>query len=275
MRLKQLRGYSREVTQYWQAAATPADFLSTLQVRLALSKAGRLVCRRPRTVQIDLKPLGRLVHLRSHTTDVSVLAELIVHHGYDCILPHLDAPPRTIVDLGANIGLAARWMLQQWPDARLIAVEPDRANAAMLYRNLMPFEDQVRVHQACIGATERTGRLVHSGHAWTCHLANVTTASQAPDSRPVDVISMQRLLAETSVSDIDLLKCDIEGTEQELFASCAGWIRRVRLAVIECHGDYDGADLLEAIETNGGEFELVSRSPKSSWNCEVIVIKRR
>jgi FkbM family methyltransferase len=274
MKLKHLHGYSREVARYWRAAASTTDFLSTMQVRLALSKAGPLLCRQPRTVQVDLKPLGPAVHLRTHTSDVSVLAELIVHRGYDCVLPHLEAPPRTIVDLGANIGLSARWLLHRWPGAQLTAVEPDPANAAILRRNLRPYQDQTRIHQACIGAIDRRARLLHPGHAWACRLVDESEETRPGEARPIDVISMSRLMTDMPSVDIDLLKCDIEGTERELFASCDAWIQRVRLAVVECHGDYDGDDLLEAIARNGGTFDLVARSAKGAWNCEVVVLKR-
>ncbi len=37
---------------------------------------------------------------------------------------------------------------------------------------------------------------------------------------------------------IDLLKCDIEGAEQEVFADCASWLHRVRNLVIELHEPY-------------------------------------
>ncbi len=60
-----------------------------------------------RTVEVDLHSLG-YVAIRSHTTDISVLSELVVSNTYAPLLAVVNHPVRTIVDLGANTGLAAR-----------------------------------------------------------------------------------------------------------------------------------------------------------------------
>jgi len=59
---------------------------------------------------------------------------------------------------------------------------------------------------------------------------------------------------------IDLLKCDIEGAERELFERCASWITRVRLIAIEVHAPFVVGELMSLIAAAGGEFELLSTS---------------
>jgi len=42
---------------------------------------------------------------------------------------------------------------------------------------------------------------------------------------------------------IDVLKCDIEGSETEVFKDCSSWIRRVRCMAVEVHNPYRAANL--------------------------------
>jgi hypothetical protein len=49
-------------------------------------------------------------------------------------------------------------------------------------------------------------------------------------------------MAEHGLDRIDVLKCDIEGAEAELFED-APWMDRVGMAVVECHG-FPAEDIL-------------------------------
>jgi FkbM family methyltransferase len=263
--------YQHELKKYWRASGSLRDFLTVLQVRLAQSKVGRLACPARRDVCVDLRDLGEDVHLRSHTTDISVLAELIVHDGYALVLPHFEAPPSRILDLGANIGLASRWFLARWPNARLAAVEPAAENFAVLRKNMAPFGDRARIFEACIGGERGHARLSMHGGAWEYRMSRDETS----DDPSVRVITMNDILNELGWPEIDLLKCDIEGAEAEVFAHCEAWIGRVRLAVVECHEPFTARDLTARIRDGGGRFEVVELSRKSSFGCEVVVLKRR
>ena len=55
-----------------------------------------------------------------------------------------ESRPTEIVDAGANIGLAAVWFAANYPEARVTAIEPDKANFDLLvedtsgYKNVVP-----------------------------------------------------------------------------------------------------------------------------------------
>ena len=268
--LSDVLSYQREVRGFWRAGRSFADFLAMMRVRLARSKVGRLVCARPRSVCVDVSTLGRDIHLRSHTTDISVLAELVLNRGYDCLLPFMERPPLRIIDLGANIGLASRWFLARWPEARITAVEPEAGNVALLRRNLPARRPGVDVIQACIGGTARRAALRRGNGAWACEMIEADDADATDDL--VDVITMSTLLGDDE--EFDLLKCDIEGSERELFETCRAWVGRIRMAIVECHGCYGSEDLLADVRANGGDFEIVHREPKNGFDCEVVVLRR-
>ena len=131
---RHLAQWGRECRAYGREVSSPVGLAHLLQVRLALSKAGPLVIRSPRSRWVHLRSLGRVL-LRSHTSDISVLNELVVWDGYTSSARLLPSPA-TILDLGANTGLAARWFLKIWPQARLVAVEPEPGNINVLRSNL-------------------------------------------------------------------------------------------------------------------------------------------
>jgi FkbM family methyltransferase len=219
-----MRLYFRQVVAYWRDTRSPMDFVRLMRVRLSLSKLGWLACPRPIVVQVDLRSFGGPVWLRSHTSDVSVLNEQLLSDGYGAIVRHAGRPG-TIVDLGANTGLVARWLAHRYPDARVICVEPEPHNLELLRRNAGASAEIV---EACIGARERQVALTTTTGSWGFHMTD-DGDGQTP------VITMDRLIAEHRLERIDVLKCDIEGAELELFED-APWMDRVGMAVVECHG---------------------------------------
>jgi FkbM family methyltransferase len=255
--------------RYWNDAAGPRDFAKVMRVRLAQSRIGPVVCPRPVVTDARLRSLGGTVRLRSHTTDVSVLGELLVSDGYAPILSLLPAPPSTIVDLGANTGLAARWFLNRWPQTRIAAVEPQEGNLEVLRDNVARFDGQVTVVPAAVGATRRTAVLHTTTGEYGFTMVGEPTGGT---TYTVPVVTMRDVLDAAGFDTIDLLKVDIEGAERELFADCAEWIHLVRAMVVECHGDYRVDDLLADLTRAGGAFTVVDRDAKPAWGFEVAIL---
>jgi FkbM family methyltransferase len=261
--------WSREVQTYWRESRGLGDFARVMRVRLSQSKAGPWVTPRPIVVDVDLCSLGDGIRLRSHTTDISVLAELLVG-GSIGWLPDASAA-ETVIDLGANTGLAYRWLMTRYPSARFVCVEPDPGNLEVLRANVASSGRLCLVVGACIGARERPVKLVTSHGEWGFRMTDVDD----PAASNARVITMDRLLAETGVEEIDVLKCDIEGAEAELFADCRSWIGRVRAMVIECHLDVTSTSaLLDMLARNGADFELVHLEHNPAFGLELATLRR-
>jgi hypothetical protein len=150
-----------------------------MRIRLSLSKLGPFTTPRPITTTIELRDLGP-VRLRSHSTDISVLSELLIGDEISALPNMPDAT--TVVDLGANIGLSYRWLRRRYPNASFVCVEPDPGNLEMLRRNA---GTDCQVVAACVGGHERRVALTNGDGEWGYRM----------------------------VDQIDILKCDIEGAE--------------------------------------------------------------
>jgi FkbM family methyltransferase len=86
-----------------------------------------------------LRSGGATVLVRHGTPDVAALGEVFYERHYDpphqvaAFLRSLGRPP-TILDLGANVGFFAAFASTWFPDAPLVAFEPDPSNVGLLRR---------------------------------------------------------------------------------------------------------------------------------------------
>src|SRR5260221_1476823 len=71
---------------------------------------------------------------RPGTSDLAVFWQIFVDREYRCLDQVKQA--RFILDCGANVGYSAVYFLTRFPEALVIAVEPDPDNCAMLGANL-------------------------------------------------------------------------------------------------------------------------------------------
>ena len=81
------------------------------------------------------------------------------------------------------------------------------------------------------------------------------------------------LTAAGVVGPVDLLKCDIEGSERELFADPERWIGRVKHVLIELHLPYDETEFLARVREADTGF--IAERFKSRGENPVILLARR
>ena len=137
--------------------------------------------------------------------------------------------PRIVLDLGANVGFTTIDLALRFPSATIVAVEPEPDNAHVLRLNTATFTN-VHVVEAAVWRTDGAVSLRDVGHGeW----GFVTDASALGTT--VRAISMDTLMAEFGVDEIDLLKMDIEGAEHDILRGDAQWLDRVRALYVELH----------------------------------------
>jgi hypothetical protein len=90
-------------------------------------------------------------------------ADLIFNGGYD--VPML-APPKTVLDIGANCGMFTVWAARRWPGARIHAYEPDKENFRLLKKNA--WGDASSLVNAAVAAKGGKRKLI-TGRNSGCH----------------------------------------------------------------------------------------------------------
>ena len=94
------------------------------------------------------------------------------------------------------------------------------------------------------------------------------------DGGEIDVITMPSLLDDAGFSHVDVLKCDIEGAEAEVFADCKSWISRVDAMSVECHSDVIATDaLLDVVASNGGRFNVRNLESNPHLGFDIVTLR--
>ena len=223
---------------------------------------GHLVDLRPR------RPFEGSVRIREQGTDLDTLKEIFIEGVYRQSAEHLQKC-ETIVDLGANVGLATIYFAGMYPGCRIFSVEAHPDNFACLSHNVRRLvrEDRCSLLQAAIW--NASGSKLTLGAPNPVAFSGYKVVENGSGSGPAaPSISMTDLLARYEIPFVDLLKVDIEGSEVELFRWDSEWLERVGAIAIEFHGDSrerSGFDAVVArhgfrqIEPSGRHTVLVAR----------------
>jgi FkbM family methyltransferase len=180
------------------------------------------------------------VSLRPATNDLFTFDEVFVSNVYGPISAYV-SNARTVIDLGANIGLTSLYFLHHHPNCRILAIEPDVRNCGLLRENLSQHSvaGRVRVMHAAFWKVD--GKAVFEPSHLQNEVNKGAVRSVSPGEEPraetvVDCFCMESLLARSGFNEIDLLKVDIEGGEEHLFCGDFNWLSKVRCIAIEFHG---------------------------------------
>jgi len=176
--------------------------------------------------------------IRSKSTDKFVYKNIFKDRWYDF---ETAGSPRWIIDLGANIGLSTLYFANRFPDAIIIAVEPEIANYNLLVENTKPY-DNVRPVQAAIWNKVEEIDVVDTGGGEVAYMVSETkgydellTGSKRR-KHTIQAITIDWIVKKFNIERIDIIKIDVEGAEKELFENTSdNWIAKTTSMIVELH----------------------------------------
>jgi FkbM family methyltransferase len=187
-----------------------------------------------KTMSVRLPESKGKVWLRMPSTDVTTYRQVLLHEEYKF---DFRRPPQTIIDAGANVGLASVYFASTFPDARIIAIEPEEQNFELLKRNVAGFPNVTPVHGALWNEDTEIS-VIDPGLGESGYVTDGNESDAAKDYENrgrVRAYSMDSLIEKFDLETIDILKVDIEGAELEVFEHAKTWIDKVDAVVIELH----------------------------------------
>jgi FkbM family methyltransferase len=211
--------------------------------------------------------------------DLTLMPELVAHGTYDVpltafIQQHI-RPGDVAIDVGANVGLFTLLLgYQVWERGRVIAYEANLRIVEFLRDNVAMnwLDERVTVVPKAAAATEGEHRFIAPRRAATGSLQPVEHLL-ATDNR---VDTLDHIMVPTEPLDvqagrferIDLIKIDVEGAEEQVFAGMSGLLASgiVRRVCFEMIREWIGADWdrfasrLKALEANGWRFATLTDS---------------
>lgn len=176
---------------------------------------------------ITVSSLPFKVHLRPGSTDKCVFKQIFLKQ--DLKIQAMDeVQPQTILDLGANIGMSSLYLANKFPEAHILGVEPDAANAEMFRKNLQNYP-QVAFWQGAIRGDNMRVAQVDSGRGQSGYEMIV-------DESGLPAITIGDIIKKYGWKTIDILKMDIEGSEKSVFeGDIDDWLPFVKIMFIELH----------------------------------------
>jgi FkbM family methyltransferase len=190
----------------------------------------------------SIPPYGD-VWLRDCRSDHSIFWQCLIRRQYDirsfaqfeqlharyAALAAANIQP-LIIDCGANVGLSAIWFAHAFPKARILAVEPDRENLAMIERNIASLDGRV---QPVLGGVW--------GHSTTLAIANPSSGPAAyhledsaeKNDSAIRAYTMNELISLAGTDRVLIAKIDIEGGQTSVFAENTEWVDKTDAILIE------------------------------------------
>ena len=197
----------------------PVSLLSLLYQRFIL---------RSQLLKISVKSLKHKIFIRNQPADFAVFTQVFIHKEYDVPLPHR---VKTIIDAGANIGLAALYFKSRYSQAAIICIEPEKENFEMLLKNTEPYKNITCLNA---GVWNKNGflKVVDKGYGSLGFQVKETTGNE--NALPAKTIDA--LMQDWGKKLVDIVKLDIEGSEEQvLLLDESNWTCRAKTIFVEVH----------------------------------------
>lgn len=151
-----------------------------------------------------------------------------------------------IIDCGANIGLSVIYMKRQYPNAEMIAFEPDDTNFKLLSKNTDSFGyGDVSLHKEAIWIDNTMLRFSSQG----------TMTSKIETEASANTIEVKAVRLKDFLNrEVDFLKIDIEGAEYQVLCDIADKLHHVKNMFLEYHGTFAQNKELTAV------FEIIANA---------------
>ncbi|MCH6202118.1 FkbM family methyltransferase [Aquiflexum sp. LQ15W] len=200
---------------------------------------------------IQVRMFGFVVSASSPQVLLRLIKEIFLEQVY---LFHTSNPSPRIIDGGANMGISVLYFKFLYPQARLIAIEPNPVAFQFLEKNIAQngLQDVEAVH-ACLSDNPGRERFYVSA------TGNIINGSVFPGTgsiflQEVDAVRLSDYLAK---GEFDLVKLDVEGAERQVFIDLKQTksISRSTQYLLEYHAAPELEDvyfdIVEAFEQNG------------------------
>jgi FkbM family methyltransferase len=162
----------------------------------------------------------------------------------------------TVVDLGANVGYFTLLAAEKFPRARVIAFEPVQRVFRCLSENT---KDRGNVEICRMAISNYEGRaFMHVDE----NDSQISQLTDEPTDEAVTVSTLDTVLAEKGVTDVDLLKIDVENCEKYVLQQAAATLARTRYLLIEIsmagNDNYTFSELVSLLHTDQYSFQLLA-----------------
>jgi len=160
-----------------------------------------------------------------------------------------------IIDCGSNIGLSLYYFVRHFPNARILAFEPDEQIYKILEANVKNRmnEGNIELRQEAVWIREEQLIFFSEGSLAGSTMVDFSSINRTQNVKAID---LNKYLNQ----NIDFLKIDIEGAENELIFHISENLKNVKNLFLEYHGllnqPQNLGEILNLISNAGFEYYL-------------------
>ena len=163
------------------------------------------------------------------------------------------ADPSVILDCGANMGLSVLYFAKNYPNHTIIAFEPDEIIFDVLKENVETFKlKNVELHQKAVWVRPETLPFYTDGGMG----GRIDNVYKGREPKTIEAIPLLDFLTE----NVDFLKLDIEGAEDEVLKYCDENLKKAKHIFFEYHNNINGPqtlhELLDLVKRNGFHYYI-------------------
>ena len=197
-------------------------------------------------LSFNIRPKGykHSVLVRGMTSDPRLVFTIFARNGYPIIA---DPDIRLIIDAGANAGYASVYFAHNYPNAKIIAVEPEHSNFAMLKRNTQVYPNVTALESGLWWRNANVEVVDSSSEKW-CFQFTETCSGGIPCT------TMEGLIRKHYESGKVFAKIDIEGAECDIFERDPSWLDLVDYISVEIH--YRWKSVFDALSKKNYEARI-------------------
>lgn len=142
---------------------------------------------------------------------------------------------KTIFDVGAHQGESLESFVRDYPEAQKYCFEPSPSSFKILAEKVADL-DNVAIYEFALGSEPGQKELHLSSESSLCNSFAVTEEPGVGSSCLAEIDTLENFVARNKISQIDILKIDVEGFEREVLAGARSLLesQRIKMLYIEC-----------------------------------------
>ena len=205
--------YSKDNIRYWINKLLKIDnnYLNRIEI---LKNSNKAVFD---GMTYSLNLYNKKIFLRNLSSDFNVYKQIFEYKEYDfaneLFEKYYGSIPKILIDAGANIGLTSIYFSNLHPDLKILAIEPEENNYLQLLKNIKYYYN-IKPLQKAIWNRNTKLKIrndFRDRQSWSFQV------DASSGTQEVDADTLEAILKEQDINEIDILKVDVEGAEKQIF----------------------------------------------------------
>lgn len=180
---------------------------------------------------VKSKKFKNNIYLRKDQSDPFIFEQVFIEQQYKFYYGE-ERSIKWIIDAGANIGLAAIFFSEKYPEAKIISIEPDKNNFELLKKNTLKYPNVHPVNAALWYQNE----LLDISNKDEKSAGFMIESAKDLNLNLIPSVTVIDLMEQFKIDEISILKLDIEGSEKEIFQfGSEKWLPLCKIVITELH----------------------------------------